>query len=133
MAVQEWQAQFRFLVDYGGGGGGACYNTGTDGSGGNGGGGNAGVGGVNGIANTGGGGGGSRLNSTGGSGGSGVVILSVPTGSWLTATYTGSMATTSGGRDIYTLTTSGTLTVVSTTSSFNAYWLRRRQPILGVL
>jgi hypothetical protein len=62
-----------------------------------------------GTANTGGGGGGDDYyNYTGGAGGSGIVIISAPVSSGITAT--GGTLTVSGGNDIWTFTSSGTWT-----------------------
>ena len=103
-------------VTYAGGGGGAGYTAGggTAGAGGSGGGGNGSVGqGSAGTANLGGGGGGSERNPSivnGGAGGKGVVILSVPTGSY-SGTSTGSpTVTTSGSNTIMQFNGSGTYT-----------------------
>jgi hypothetical protein len=109
-------------VYYGGGGSGGRWSTGSVGSGGLGGGGTGGnadgVAGSAGTTNTGGGGGGSGGgNGGGGSGGSGVVIISYPTGS-VTATASGSVATTSsGGSTIRTFTGGGTFNVTSITAA----------------
>jgi hypothetical protein len=70
---------------------------------------------ASGASATGNGGGGQALNRsstfTGGSGGSGVVILSIPSGSY-SGVYTGGPSvTTSGGNVILTFTGSGTYTV----------------------
>lgn len=61
---------------YAGGGGGACFNPGTDGSGGLGGGGAGGATGIDGTDGLGGGGGGTRNGGLSGKGGSGVVVVS---------------------------------------------------------
>lgn len=108
-------------VFYSGGGGGGGNGNGTGGGSSSGGGGAAGAStggggatnGSAGTANTGGGGGGGGIatsggNTSGGAGGSGVVIISVPTG--IVASATGGVKTTSGGRDIWTFTLSGTWT-----------------------
>ena len=92
----------------GGGGGGYSANPGTGGTGGTGGGG-AGSGsssGTAGTANLGGGGGGGRGNFTGVSGGSGIVIISYTSA---TPKFVGGTLTTSGGNQIHTFTSSGTL------------------------
>ena len=107
-------------VTYAGGGGGG--GTTTAGAGGAGGGG-AGATGTNtgtaGTANRGGGGGGARNlggAGSGGAGGSGVVIISAPQGRF---TATGGTFTNSGGKDIWTFTSSGTWTP---TSALKAEW-----------
>jgi hypothetical protein len=97
-------------VYYAGGGGGGVQS-GTAGTGGNGGGGNGNTGstaGSNATANTGGGGGGGAIltSSTGGNGGSGVVIISYASA---TPKFIGGTLTTSGGNQIHTFTSSGTL------------------------
>ena len=107
-------------VTYAGGGGGGVYNTGTAGSGGTGGGGAGGTGGggINdgnpGTANTGGGGGGatgwSAATRTGGAGGSGIVIISYTSA---TPKFVGGTLTTSGGNQIHTFTSSGTLSPIT--------------------
>lgn len=67
---------------------------------------------VAGVANTGNGGGGAGGNiNAGGAGGSGVVIISYPTNSGISAT--GGSITTSGGDTIHRFTGSGTFTVTS--------------------
>ena len=96
----------------GGGGGGA---TGAASPGGTGGGGAGGVGssvaGTAGTANTGGGGGGFGRNSgTGASGGSGIVIISYTSA---TPRFVGGTLTTSGGNQIHTFTSSGTLSPIT--------------------
>jgi len=99
-------------VTYAGGGGGGSYNGGTAGTGGTGGGGNgSGSGsGTAGTTNTGGGGGGANNGGTGGAGGSGVVVISVPLGSY-SGTYTGTPTiVTSGSNKILTFTSAGTYT-----------------------
>jgi len=106
-------------VTYAGGGGGSTYNIGSGGgAGGSGGGGAGGSGaagvanGTSGTANTGGGGGGAGTytanssGTTGGSGGSGVVIISYASA---TPKFVGGTLTTSGGNQIHTFTSSGTL------------------------
>jgi hypothetical protein len=100
-------------VTYAGGGGGGAYGTstgGAGGSGGGGGGGGSGVLGTAGTANTGGGGGGtgggSNAANTNGSGGSGIVIISYTSA---TPKFVGGTLTTSGGNQIHTFTSSGTL------------------------
>jgi len=97
-------------VFYAGGGGGAGWTTNgaAGGNGGGGAGGNPSVKGVNGTANTGGGGGGSGDGSstTGGNGGSGIVIISYTSA---TPKFVGGTLTTSGGNQIHTFTSSGTL------------------------
>jgi hypothetical protein len=102
-------------VTYAGGGGGGTYNGGTAGVGGSGGGG-AGSNvyasaGVAGTVNLGGGGGGGAYvapsgASAGGNGGSGVVIISYTSA---TPKFVGGTLTTSGGNQIHTFTSSGTL------------------------
>ena len=94
-----------------GGGGGAGEN--ATASGGAGGGGNSSFGqGASGTANTGGGGGGSERSplSNGGSGGKGVVILSVPTGSYSGTTSGSPTVTTSGSSTIMQFNSSGSYT-----------------------
>ena len=103
-------------VTYAGGGGGSTYTTvGTSGSGGSGGGGagNSAASGTGtaGTANTGGGGGGGGSNANaspgaGGAGGSGIVIISYTSA---TPKFVGGTLTTSGGNQIHTFTSSGTL------------------------
>ena len=105
-------------VTYAGGGGGGGYVTGgtaTAGTGGTGGGGNGGRNGLtatSGTTNTGSGGGGGGYTSAGsyqgaaGSGGSGVVIISYTSA---TPKFVGGTLTTSGGNQIHTFTSSGTL------------------------
>lgn len=106
-------------VTYAGGGGGG--GTTTAGAGGAGGGGGA-TGSNNataGTANRGGGGGGARnLGGSGlaGAGGTGIVVISAPQGRF---TATGGTFTNSGGRDIWTFTSSGTWTP---TSALKAEW-----------
>jgi hypothetical protein len=105
-------------VFYAGGGGGTIEATGTSGSGGNGGGGAAGASGGNnagtaGTANTGGGGGGGHYQTayaTGGAGGSGIVIISYASA---TPKFVGGTLTTSGGNQIHTFTSSGTLSPIT--------------------
>jgi hypothetical protein len=97
-------------VTYAGGGGGGSNNPGgAGGAGGGGAGGTANVNGTAGTANTGGGGGGGG-NATGttlgGAGGSGVVIISYTSA---TPKFVGGTLTTSGGNQIHTFTSSGTL------------------------
>ena len=92
-----------------GGGGATNLGTGGDGGGGNGGGYTSGTAG-DGTANTGGGGGGQGYHNNSGAGGKGVVIISVPTGSY-TGTTTGSpTVTTSGGNTIMQFNSSGSYT-----------------------
>jgi len=96
-------------VTYAGGGGGEGQT--TKGVGGAGGGGDGGQGnpanGTPGTANLGGGGGGSvGTSSTGGSGGSGIVIISYTSA---TPKFVGGTLTTSGGNQIHTFTSSGSL------------------------
>jgi len=101
-------------VTYAGGGGGGGSNSVTRGTGGSGGGGNGGpfkTSGSSGTANTGGGGGGMGAadGTTGfsnGSGGSGIVIISYASA---TPRFVGGTLTTSGGNQIHTFTSSGTL------------------------
>ena len=105
-------------VTYAGGGGGARQDTGTGGAGGSGGGGAGGGGdgpgttGTAGTANLGGGGGGSKTPASG-AGGSGVVILSVPDGSY-SGTTTGSPTVTTNvggtGKTCIKFTGSGSYT-----------------------
>jgi len=94
-------------VTYAGGGGGSGT---TAGAGGSGGGATAGTwpsgSGNAGTANTGGGGGGGGNGDTGGAGGSGVVIISYTSA---TPKFVGGTLTTSGGNQIHTFTSSGTL------------------------
>jgi hypothetical protein len=96
-------------VTYAGGGGGG-YPFGTAGTGGTGGGGagsNSNSVGTAGTANLGGGGGGGGTGSSaGGAGGSGVVIISYASA---TPRFVGGTLTTSGGNQIHTFTSSGTL------------------------
>lgn len=103
----------------GGGGGGLYIASGTPGTGGNGGGGNGsedGVAGIAGTTNLGGGGGGGGTNSTGssrgngGQGGSGIVIISYTSA---TPKFVGGTITTSGGKQIHTFTSSGTLSPIT--------------------
>lgn len=96
------------------GGGGAGNDTSTVQAGGSGGGGNGGAGSSTaataGTANRGGGGGGSSSLGDGASGGSGIVIISY------TATepkFVGGTITTSGGKQIHTFTSSGTLSPIT--------------------
>jgi len=97
-------------VYYAGGGGGGYYATGgtaTTGGTGGGGAGNSNTGNaVSGTANTGGGGGGTGPSYLGGSGGSGIVIISYTSA---TPKFVGGTLTTSGGNQIHTFTSSGTL------------------------
>jgi hypothetical protein len=100
-------------VTYAGGGGGEGQT--TKGVGGAGGGGDGGQGnpanGTAGTANLGGGGGGSvGTSSIGGSGGSGVVIISYASA---TPKFVGGTLTTSGGNQIHTFTSSGTLSPIT--------------------
>lgn len=108
------------------GGGGSGATSGAGGAGGTGGGGAGSANGTNppggnaATANTGGGGGGAGLanagsNAGGGSGGSGIVIISIPTG--IVTSAIGGTHTTSGGRDIWTFTSSGTWTPTLATVS----------------
>jgi hypothetical protein len=92
-------------VTYAGGGGGSGI---TNGSGGSGGGaaGNWNNPGISGTANLGGGGGGGGNGAVGGNGGSGVVIISYASA---TPKFVGGTLTTSGGNQIHTFTSSGTL------------------------
>jgi hypothetical protein len=94
-------------VTYAGGGGGGAYS-GSGGAGGSGGGGagSASTTGTAGTVNLGGGGGGGGDSQTGGAGGSGVVIISYTSA---TPKFTGGTLTTSGGNQIHTFTSSGTL------------------------
>ena len=103
-------------VTYAGGGGGGAYN-GTAGAGGSGGGGAGGKfsvsSGTSGTANLGGGGGGGTANDTGysgGNGGSGIVIISYTSA---TPKFVGGTITTSGGKQIHTFTSSGTLSPIT--------------------
>jgi hypothetical protein len=102
-------------VTYAGGGGGGIGVSATGGTGGAGGGGNGSsnggtTAGGNGTANTGGGGGGGGgdfpMNYRGGTGGSGIVIISYTSA---TPKFVGGTLTTSGGNQIHTFTSSGTL------------------------
>ena len=101
-------------VTYAGGGGGGGYSPGSAASGGSGGGGAGGASASNGTAgtaNTGGGGGSGGGTPTGGStaggaGGSGIVIISYTSA---TPRFVGGTLTTSGGNQIHTFTSSGTL------------------------
>jgi len=101
-------------VTYAGGGGGGLRPNGTASSGGSGGGAGGGTGAVNtsnATANTGGGGGGGGVtaggaNGNGSAGGSGVVIISYTSA---TPKFVGGTLTTSGGNQIHTFTSSGTL------------------------
>jgi hypothetical protein len=104
-------------VYYAGGGGGGLYvSGGTPGSGGSGGGGNGvntGSNGGNGTANTGGGAGGTggpNTSSSGGTGGSGVVVISYGSQYKAAVVTGGGVVTSSGGNQIYTFTSSGTIT-----------------------
>ena len=105
-------------VTYAGGGGGGVYAPAgqTVGSGGAGGGGAGGgttgtVAGTAGTANLGGGGGGGSGNGgAGGNGGSGVVIISYTSA---TPKFVGGTLTTSGGNQIHTFTSSGTLSPIT--------------------
>jgi hypothetical protein len=101
-------------VTYAGGGGGSTYQAGTQGSGGAGGGGAGSLSGTatSGTANTGGGGGGAgTLGSvTSGAGGSGIVIISYASA---TPKFVGGTLTTSGGNQIHTFTSSGTLSPIT--------------------
>ena len=95
-------------VTYAGGGGAGSFG-GTAGTGGTGGGGNGNSSGAGtaGTANLGGGGGGgSNGSNAGGQGGSGVVIISYTSA---TPKFVGGTLTTSGGNQIHTFTSSGTL------------------------
>jgi len=98
-------------VTYAGGGGGGADTRGTTaGTGGSGGGGNGSTAtGVAGTTNLGGGGGGGGYNgaaNSGGAGGSGIVIISYASA---TPKFVGGTLTTSGGNQIHTFTSSGTL------------------------
>jgi hypothetical protein len=98
-------------VTYAGGGGGGGYSPGTAGTGGSGGGGNGSniTNGSAGTANLGGGGGGAGAapaGALGGAGGSGIVIISYTSA---TPKFVGGTLTTSGGNQIHTFTSSGTL------------------------
>jgi hypothetical protein len=102
-------------VTYAGGGGGGIGVTATGGTGGAGGGGNGSSNGFttaggNGTVNTGGGGGGGGgdfpMAFGGGTGGSGIVIISYTSA---TPKFVGGTITTSGGKQIHTFTSSGTL------------------------
>jgi hypothetical protein len=103
-------------VTYAGGGGGGANQVygGTAGAGGSGGGGAGGAAGANGTAgtaNTGGGGGGCGATSgIGGQGGSGIVIISYTSA---TPKFVGGTITTSGGNQIHTFTSSGTLSPIT--------------------
>jgi len=101
-------------VYYAGGGGGGYYSTGgtaTTGGTGGGGAGNSNTGNaVSGTANTGGGGGGTGPSYLGGSGGSGIVIISYTSA---TPKFVGGTITTSGGKQIHTFTSSGTLSPIT--------------------
>jgi hypothetical protein len=109
-------------VTYAGGGGGAPTSSvgATGGAGGSGGGGNGGsysplVAATNGTANTGGGGGGASNDGAAGylsgTGGSGIVIVRYPSGFALPSSTTGSPTITAvGGYNIYTWTSSGSIT-----------------------
>jgi hypothetical protein len=95
-------------VTYAGGGGGGGDTQGTGGTGG--GGAAVGSGASNsGTANTGGGGGGNN-STTGGNGGSGIVIISYTSA---TPKFVGGTLTTSGGNQIHTFTSSGTLSPIT--------------------
>ena len=102
-------------VTYAGGGGGGL-RTGTGGAGGAGGGGNGGsatpsVAPVAGTTNRGGGGGGGSTDGvSGGAGGSGIVIISYASA---TPKFVGGTLTTSGGNQIHTFTSSGTLSPIT--------------------
>ena len=95
-------------VTYAGGGGGGGFSTGGTGGSGGGGAGGSGTVGTAGTANTGGGGGGSSGGSTATTnlGGSGIVIISYASA---TPKFVGGTLTTSGGNQIHTFTSSGTL------------------------
>jgi SPRY domain/Concanavalin A-like lectin/glucanases superfamily len=98
-------------VTYAGGGGGGGATGGAGGSGGGGTGGyNSGASGVAGTANTGGGGGGGGNGSGTGTGGSGIVIISYTSA---TPKFVGGTITTSGGKQIHTFTSSGTLSPIT--------------------
>ena len=99
-------------VTYAGGGGGGLRPSGTPASGGSGGGGTGGYASTlpsGGTANTGGGGGGGGLTASG-AGGSGVVIISYTSA---TPKFVGGTITTSGGKQIHTFTSSGTLSPIT--------------------
>jgi len=95
------------------GGSGGAWNSGQA-SGATAGGGGAGGGGVvaggNATVNTGGGGGGGGQDSLGGAGGSGIVIISYTSA---TPKFVGGTITTSGGKQIHTFTSSGTLSPIT--------------------
>ena len=98
-------------VTYAGGGGGGSNGAtgGTGGTGGGGAGANSSATGTSGTTNLGGGGGGATYNSPSpyaGAGGSGVVIISYTSA---TPKFVGGTLTTSGGNQIHTFTSSGTL------------------------
>jgi len=102
-------------VTYAGGGGGGKEGASGAGTGGSGGGGNgaaANGNGTAGTANTGGGGGGGSNGATvyGGAGGSGIVIISYTSA---TPKFVGGTITTSGGKQIHTFTSSGTLSPIT--------------------
>ncbi len=97
-------------VTYAGGGAGGVVVYGSGGAGGSGGGGGAGVAG---SANTGGGGGGGNGNKTGGVGGTGVVIVAIPTVSYLSSNITGTFTTAVVGANTVVKFTSGTGTFVA--------------------
>ena len=96
-------------VTYAGGGGAGKHVSaaaaGTGGTGGGGAGGSSSAG-TAGTVNLGGGGGGGSSNNVGGAGGSGVVIISYTSA---TPRFVGGTLTTSGGNQIHTFTSSGTL------------------------
>jgi hypothetical protein len=92
-------------VTYAGGGGGGGDTQGTGGTGGGGAGVASGTA-NSGTANLGGGGGANNSASNGGSGGSGIVIISYASA---TPRFVGGTLTTSGGNQIHTFTSSGTL------------------------
>jgi hypothetical protein len=98
-------------VTYAGGGGGHSLTTGGAGGSGGGGAGGSGSGasGTNGTANRGGGGGGANGGSSG-AGGSGIVIISYTSA---TPKFVGGTITTSGGKQIHTFTSSGTLSPIT--------------------
>jgi hypothetical protein len=100
-------------VTYAGGGGGT-NDTSTTQAGGSGGGGRGGaagtINGVAGTANTGSGGGGGFTSGTSGAGGSGIVIISYTSA---TPKFVGGTITTSGGKQIHTFTSSGTLSPIT--------------------
>jgi len=99
-------------VTYSGGGGGGLRPSGTPASGGSGGGGTGGYASTlpsGGTANTGGGGGGGGLTASG-AGGSGIVIISYTSA---TPKFVGGTITTSGGKQIHTFTSSGTLSPIT--------------------